>query len=133
MSKGEWGKHNYYENTPQYFKETPEDAVKLPIHGFLEWLFHSPHVYGNPESVRHRYPSRLPEELSEAYCALSDLFEDSDISEKAEITEKLYAIVGCLIRSPVVGFEVKCDIFNHEAAKAKRENYFEEYSEMVSD
>ena len=29
MSKGEWGKHNYFQNTPQYFKETPEDAVKV--------------------------------------------------------------------------------------------------------
>ena len=28
-SKGEWGLHDHFKNTPQYFKMTPEEAVEV--------------------------------------------------------------------------------------------------------
>jgi len=93
------------------------------MNGFLEWLFHSPHAYGIPESARYQYPKRSPEELSECYCSLFD----------SENVEKQYSIIGCLIRNPVVSLSVKIDIFNQQASKAKFENHDHEYTDLVAD
>ena len=111
-SKGEWGNHQFYQNTPQYFKENAETAVTLSMEGFLHWLLHIPHAYGIPESKRYRFPRREPEELSEAYVILM-------MTEKKtkEVWEKIDAIVGCMIQSPLVLFECKVDIFNFHAKR----------------
>ena len=58
------------------------------------------------------------------------------MENEAEINdreEKKYAIIGCLLRSPLVSLAVKVDLFNNAAGVAKRDNNLIEYTELVSD